>query len=375
MCVQYEISVIIPTYNEQDNIADIIKAVDSAFSVNKIHGEIIVVDDKSRDETIEIVQCLTIKNNNLRLIVRPEDHGLSQSILEGFKHADSNIFMVIDADFSHPPILIPQFYSKIKNGADIVIGSRYTKGGGIKQWPLKRRVLSIGATFLGRILFPDITDPVSGFFAVRKEVVAGAQLHPKGYKFLMEILGKGDWKSFSEIPFTFVDREKGESKLNFQILSEYIKQVIDTAKYSLLYHNNHVWNEWIKMIKFGLVGLSGILVNLSFLYFFTEYLGFYYIIASLIAIEISILSNFFLNDLWTFNPGNKMDSFTQNRFQRLFSFQFISIIGVIINVGILYILTEFFGIYYLISNLGGIVAAFFWNYLLNRHFTWKLINY
>ncbi len=375
MYAQYEITVIIPTFNEEVNIANIIEAVNSILSANNICGEILVVDDESRDKTIRIVQDLTLKFNNLKIIVRHADHGLSQSVVEGFKQANSDILMVIDADFSHPPMLIPRFYEEIKKGADIVIGSRYTRGGGIKQWPLKRRVLSLGATGMGRILFPGITDPVSGFFALRKEVISGAQLHPRGYKILMEVLGKGRWKSVFEIPFTFTDRQHGESKLTSCIISDYVKQILIITEYSLTSRNNQVWNEWKKIIKFGFVGLSGVLVNIGFLYLFTEYMGLYYIIASIVAIEISILSNFLLNDCWTFKLKDEVDSYTQNRFQRFFSFQCVSIIGLIINIGILYFLTDFFGIYYLVSNLIGILIVFFWNYLINRHVTWKLRTY
>lgn len=372
---QYELTVIIPTFNEEVNIARITEAVNSTLSSNQICGEILIVDDESRDKTIKIVKELMLKYSNLRIIVRHADHGLSQSVVEGFMQANSNTFLVIDADFSHPPMLIPRFYDKIKKGADIVIGSRYTHGGGIKQWPLKRRILSLGATGLGRILFPGITDPVSGFFALRKEVVSGAQLEPRGYKILMEVLGKGRWKTAVEIPFTFTDRQNGESKLTVCIVTDYIKQILSIAKYSLLFRNNQVWDEWKKIGKFGFVGLSGVLVNISFLYLFTEYMGLYYIISSIVAIEISILSNFLLNDCWTFKLKDEADSYTQNRFKRFFSFQCISIVGLIINIGILYFLTDFFGIYYLISNLIGIVIVFFWNYLINRHVTWKLRAY
>jgi dolichol-phosphate mannosyltransferase len=371
MHTQYDITVIIPTFNEEANIADMVNAVNSAFSANNIRGEILVVDDESRDKTIQVVQDLSLKYNNLKIIIRHADHGLSQSVVEGFKQANSDIFLVIDADFSHPTILIPRFYEGIKKGADIVVGSRYTHGGGIEQWPLKRRILSMGATGLGRMLFPGITDPVSGFFAIRKEVVAGAHLYPRGYKILMEILGKGEWKSVTEIPFTFTDRKGGESKLNFNIINEYIMQVLDIAKHSCVSRNNQVWNEWQKIAKFGFVGLSGVLVNMGFLYLLTRYMGLYYIIASVIAIEISILSNFFLNDCWTFKLMDKADSYTQNRLERFFSFQCVSIVGLIINLGILYILTDFSGTYYLVSNLIGIAVVFFWNYLINRRFTWK----
>ena len=172
----YDLTVIIPTFKEEANIRNIVTEVDAVFKRNNLKGEILIVDDNSPDGTISIVNEIKNTKPNVNIIVRLEDHGLSQSVAEGFVKASSDVLVVIDADLSHPPALIPTMYREIMGGYDIVIGSRYMDGGGIKKWPLKRRVISLGATFLGRLLFPDVSDPVSGFFAVRKSVVAIAQL-------------------------------------------------------------------------------------------------------------------------------------------------------------------------------------------------------
>ena len=214
----YDLTVIIPTFNEKSNIYNIVMAVDAVFHEHSLNGQILVVDDNSSDGTISIVNDLKRTKQNVEILVREHDHGLSQSVADGFSHASSDIFIVIDADFSHPPVLIPRMYDEIRKENDIVIGSRYMAGGGIRKWPLKRRVISIGATFLGRLLFPDITDPVSGFFAVRKSVVENAPLKPRGYKILLEVLGKGTWQKDKEIPFEFVDREIGSSKLKIRTI-------------------------------------------------------------------------------------------------------------------------------------------------------------
>ena len=260
----YDITVIIPTFKEEANIRNIVAEVDAVLKKNSIRGEILVVDDNSPDRTIEIVNGLKSAIPGLNLIVRKEDHGLSQSVVEGFRSANSDIFLVMDADLSHPPTLIPEMLAEIRAGNDLVIGSRYMEGGGIKKWPLNRRVISIGATFLGRLLFPDVSDPVSGFFALRKSVVAGAPLKPRGYKILLEVMGKGTWQKDKEIPFEFVDREIGTSKLKLRTIVEYAQQVIDIAIFSWGHHESAAWQEGKKIIKFGLVGLSGIVVNMGF---------------------------------------------------------------------------------------------------------------
>jgi len=365
----YDLTVIIPTFKEESNIATIIREVDAVLSRNAINGEILVVDDNSPDRTIGIVRDLQKTIPHLSLVVRNEDHGLSQSVVEGFQKAQSDIFLVMDADLSHPPDHIPEMLAEIRAGNDIVIGSRYMEGGGIKKWPLKRRVISKGATFLGRLLFPEIRDPVSGFFAVKKSVVEHAELKPRGYKILLEVLGKGTWKTAKEIPFEFVDRAVGSSKLGLDTITEYAAQVIDNACFSWTHHESVVWQEWIKLFKYGIVGLSGIIVNEGVLIYLKEFVHLSLPVSSIFAIELSILSNFIWNDVWTFNSDRKHT--LSHRWQRLLSFQGVSIGGAIINFAILNVLAILIGIDYRIANIIGILVAFAWNFWINRRFTWK----
>jgi len=363
----YDLSVIIPTFNEEENILNIIGEVDAVLKKRNINGEILVVDDNSQDRTIALVQELHTKYENVNILVRMDDHGLSQSVADGFSHASSGIFVVIDADFSHPPALIPQMYQEILAGNDVVIGSRYMEGGGIRKWPLKRRVISIGATFLGRLLFPDITDPVSGFFAVRREVVANAPLKPKGYKILLEVLGKGTWANDREIPFEFVDREIGSSKLKFKTITEYAGQVVDITLYSFFHHESAAWREWKKIFKFGIVGISGIVVNLGILQLLLM-AGISGYVSLFFAIAISILNNFVWNDLWTFRSSPKRHS--TSIWQRLWLFYTVSAGGALINYAIAIGLTSLAGMNIFISDAIGILIGFGWNFIINRRFTW-----
>jgi dolichol-phosphate mannosyltransferase len=364
----YDLTVIIPTFNEEANIRNIIMAVDAVFHEHSLHGQVLVVDDNSSDATIPIVHELMRIRENVTILIREKDHGLSQSVADGFSHALSEVFIVIDADFSHPPVLIPRMYEEIRKGNDIVIGSRYMEGGGIKKWPLKRRIISIGATFLGRLLFPDITDPVSGFFAVRKEVVEKAPLKPRGYKILLEVLGKGTWEKDKEIPFEFVDREIGSSKLKIRTITEYARQVADITLYSFTNRGNAAWREWKRVFKFGIVGLFGIVVNLGILLVLVEFFALNKDLASPVAIEFSILNNFIWNDLWTF--GCVENQKISSRWHRLVAFNIVSVGGAAINYGIFLILTSWFAVYYLAAQLIGILIAFIWNFLINRRFTW-----
>ena len=363
----YDLTVIIPTFKEEANIRKIITEVDAVFLKNALNGEILVVDDNSPDNTIAIVNELKKTKTNVSLLVRKSDHGLSQSVADGFLHASSDVFVVIDADLSHPPVLIPKMYGEIRAGSDVVIGSRYMEGGGIKKWPLKRRVISLGATFLGRLLFPDITDPVSGFFAIRKSVVAQAQLKPRGYKILLEVLGKGIWENDKEIPFEFSDREIGASKLKIKTIIEYAQQVMDITLYSFSHHESAAWREWKKVFKFGLVGLTGVIVNLAVLKLLLM-AGISGYAALFFAIVVAILNNFLWNDLWTFKDSAQR--LVTSVWQRLWLFYTVSAGGAVINYGIAIALTQFIGMKIELADLIGILIGFVWNFVINRRLTW-----
>jgi len=369
--MEFDCTIIIPTLNEADTIAKTIMLVDAVLKRENLNGQILVVDDNSKDGTIFIVNDMKMTHPNVSILVRQKDHGLSQSIVDGFHEAGKNsgIFIVMDADGQHPVEKIPELYWKVKEGNDIVIGSRYIEGGEIKKWGFTRKVISWGATFIARLFFPHITDPVSGFFAVRKDVVLDAPLKPKGYKILLEVLGKGYWRKLVEIPFSFGARESGESKLKQQTIIEYLKQIIDLAKFTITHPKSPAYTEFSRLVKFMVVGFTGIIVNESILYFLTTVMGIYFLLSSLCGIEASIISNFILNDLWTF--GN-----VQNRYgwgRRLARFHGVSIAGIIINITTLYALTVGLGINYLISNLIGIFLAFAWNFLGNRRYTWRKV--
>ncbi len=221
----YDLTVIIPTYNEEENILEMIRAVDRVCCENGIRCEILVVDDQSKDLTIPIVHDLMKHMGNLRILIRDRDHGLSQSLHEGFFAASSDLIQCIDSDFSHPPEMIPQFYRALcRDNCDVVIGSRYISGGGTINWPPIRKVLSFGAAQIGRMLIPIVKDSGSGFFAINRRVLAGAVLAPRGFRMCFEILGKGKWNTIREIPFVFKNRSAGKSKLKASIPFEYLVQ-------------------------------------------------------------------------------------------------------------------------------------------------------
>lgn len=366
--MKYDLTVIIPTLNEANTIKGTILQVLSEFERSKINGQVLVVDDYSDDGTIRVVDDLIPwMQGHLDIIVRKENHGLSQSVAEGFGKADADIIIIIDADGQHPADKIPQLYQKIIEGNDIAIASRYIEGGEAQKNGAFRWVLSSGATFIARVFFPNITDPGSGFFAIRRKVIEGAPLKPVGFRMLFEILGKGYWEKVVEIPYKVRDRTRGESKLHGKTILDHVRQLWDLMKFSVKHPESHVYHEFHRMINFLIVGFTGVFVNLGMLYLLTES-GIYYVTSGVIAVEMSIISNFFLNDSFVFSDIGIQEN---TRGKRFVMYHLISIIGVIINLSFMIILTEWFGFYYLASSIIGIVAAFSWNFIVNRRYTWQ----
>jgi dolichol-phosphate mannosyltransferase len=364
--MMYDITVLIPTYNEVECIETAVRTITDVFVTHSIRGEILIVDDTSTDGTINVVTRLGTELPHVHIMVRGTDHGLSKSVIDGFHHAQSEYILVTDADLQHDVWLIPAFLQCLRDGYEVVIGSRYMEGGGIIQWGLQRRIVSMGATGLGRMLFPEITDPVSGFFAVTRSVVEHADMDGRGYKVCMDVLGKGSYTRVIEIPYTFQSRKRGASKLRGNTIVEYALQVLELIGYSLCHHNSPIWHEWMKLGRFATVGLSGVVVNWGAYAALSRTVIPDYMVAALIAIELSIITNFLLNDTWTFSDSPH----TESKLVRFGKFQAISIIGVVIQLGIFCALV-WAGFYDLVVYPIGIIVAFAWNFYINRIVTWR----
>jgi len=213
-------SLIIPTFNESENISILIEQIDLTFSQANIKGEIIIIDDNSPDKTWEVADNLKQKFKNLTVLRRLNKKGLSSAVLDGFQVADSEIIGVIDADFSHPPEKIPELIKPILEGkSDFVIGSRYVEGGSIENWPLNRKIASYIARLFVKGL-TDVKDPMSGFFFLNKKIMEDVNISPKGFKIGLELIVKGKYKKLTEVPITFKDRKYGNSKLGVNIILE-----------------------------------------------------------------------------------------------------------------------------------------------------------
>lgn len=218
-------SIVVPTYNEAGGIERLIEALDAVFKANGLDGEIVVVDDNSPDGTGAIVDRLSARYP-VRCLHRPGKLGLSSGVIEGWKFArpDSDALGAMDADFSHDPKVVVQMVRALENGYDLAIGSRYVPGGGIENWPARRKITSLVAIALAKPL-TRIRDITSGFFLVRRSAVEGVELDPIGFKIGLEVIAKARYKKAIEVPYVFTDRVAGSSKLNGNEVLNYLRQL------------------------------------------------------------------------------------------------------------------------------------------------------
>jgi dolichol-phosphate mannosyltransferase len=220
-------SIVVPTYNEAGGIERLIMALDAVFRSFDLDGEVIVVDDNSPDGTGAIVDRLS-ETFPVRCLHRPKKMGLSSGVIDGWRFArpDSVVLGVMDADFSHDANIIPQMLAVLASEeCDLAIGSRYVPGGGIRNWPLRRKLTSLVAIALAKPL-TSIRDITSGFFFVRRQALDGITLDPIGFKIGLEVFAKARFRQALEIPYVFTDRTSGSSKLNNREIMNYLRQLV-----------------------------------------------------------------------------------------------------------------------------------------------------
>ena len=230
-----EVSIIVPTFREVENLSELVRRISGALNETSLLGEIIIVDDDSRDGTIQVCETLS-KSYPLVLETRVGERGLATAVLHGLKKARGQVLAVMDADLSHPPEAIPEIVNEIRSGADMVVGSRYVSGGKTEEdWGLLRWLNSKIATVLARPL-TNIKDPMAGFFAIHRNVfMRSERLDPIGYKIGLELLVKCGCRRVVEVPIHFIDRKRGKSKLTLREQWNYVAHLrrLYTFKFAL----------------------------------------------------------------------------------------------------------------------------------------------
>jgi dolichol-phosphate mannosyltransferase len=221
-----DLTMVVPTYNERSRIAELVRAVFDVCDACRVTLELVIVDDNSPDGTGALADELA-HSFNVRVIHRPGKLGLGTAVVEGFRVASADVVGVMDADFSHPPALVPRLVAAMHaTDADAIIASRYIPGGSTPNWPLWRRALSRAACLAARPLSP-IRDPASGFFLIRRDIANRVAIRAGGFKICLELLVRGSPHRLVEIPYRFEDREEGESKMSLREAAGYLLQLRD----------------------------------------------------------------------------------------------------------------------------------------------------
>jgi dolichol-phosphate mannosyltransferase len=373
-----QLSIVLPTYNESQNIVRMLDSIAETLPADTA-AEIIVVDDNSPDGTADIASrhAKNILNNrklHFEVIRRERKLGLSSAILAGMQSATGDIILAMDGDFSHPPHIIPYIIEALQDSnCDIVVASRYVKGGSIVGWPFKRRLMSRGATKIAQYgLGIEIKDPVSGFFAFRRHIIQGVKFDALGYKMLLEILVKAKGARVKEVPYTFTNRQTGTSKLDARVILDYTRAIWRLYRdgKSMKQKERRISVHFLsKAGRFYTVGASGLLVNyIASLCLNTLFPNMWYLYSTVIGILVSMTSNFFLNKLWTFEDKNFNVKDTGIQYCMFMGF---SSIGAIIQLGLVYLLLENYNIEYPSALILAVSAASVGNFLFNKKWTFK----
>ncbi|MDP9289553.1 MAG: glycosyltransferase family 2 protein [Thermoproteota archaeon] len=397
-----DLSVIIPTYNEYENILQLVEIIKDKLP-DGLFTEIIIVDDNSPDGTGRLIAnyienaltkvcsgiqqahenssnfAINTRESIVRLVRRENKSGLISAILQGIKSSTGKYILVMDADFSHPPETVPLLINELlRDPNSIVVASRYIRGGSIRGWPYKRLLLSRLAAKIAihGLKLCNVRDPISGFFAFPRHIIENIRFDTYGYKLLLEILVKAQGVRVKEIPYTFIDRKSGESKFDNRVMLDYLKAVWHLYRYgreSKLVTAKEEKRRSVlflsKAARFYSVGATGLLLNYIVSMMLTKGIisNFWYLQASTIGIILSITSNFFLNKIWTFEDRNFSP---RNTLKQYGMFLGLSTVGGVVQLILLYLFVQS-GFQYTASLVLAVAAASVSNFLLNKKWTFR----
>lgn len=356
-----EIAIIVPTYNESENVAELVRRIEATLA--GVVWEIIVVDDDSADGTADIVDGIARNDRRVRCIQRIGRRGLSTACIEGFLASSAPYLAVIDGDLQHDETLLSEMLAKLRSGNyDIVVGSRYIDGGGVGDWDETRAWLSRASTQLAKkALHVRLSDPMSGFFAVRRDVLMGfvRELSGVGFKILLDIFATSPKPlRFCELPYKFRSRHAGESKVSGNVALDFLTLLLQKRL-----------GRYIppRFIYFSVIGGAGVLVHLAVFTAIFHGLGAIFWVSQTIATGMAMLTNFTFNNLITYRDFRLRGLAW---WWGLCVFGVACSVGVVANVGVAsYIFNGGFGP--IPSAAFGIVVGTVWNYATTAYYVWR----
>lgn len=355
-----EVAVVVPTLNEAANVEKLIAKLSLVLAGRG--WEVVFVDDNSPDGTSELVRRIGRSARHVRIVQRVGRRGLSSAVVEGILATAAPIVAVMDGDLQHSEDALPRLIDAIADGgADIAVGTRYVAGGGIGDWDKGRARMSRLATRAGQLaLRTDVSDPMSGFFAVRRDIFERAmpRLSAIGFKILLDILASSPAPlKVTEVPYTFRTREAGESKIGARVIAEYAELIADKTIGRFVP---------VRLLKFLMVGGLGVFVHLAVLRTVLG-TGSAFVTAQTAAVMTAIAFNFFLNNSFTY-ADRKLKGWRLAG--GLASFYAISALGAVANIGI--------GTWmsgqderWWVAGVAGVVVGAIWNFAMSSALTWR----
>jgi dolichol-phosphate mannosyltransferase len=356
-----QLSVIIPTFNERDNVTTLFRRLDAALA--GVSWEAIFVDDNSPDGTAELLRTLAQHDGRARCIRRIGRRGLSGACIEGILASSAPCVAVIDADLQHDETRLPQMLSLLQSGdADLVIGSRYVDGGSADSFDKQRAGFSALATGVAqRVLRVEVADPMSGFFMIRRDRFEqlAPQLSTQGFKILLDVVATAHGNlRVREIPYTFGSRLHGESKLDSMVALDFLGLVL--AKLT-----NDVVS--LRFLLFALVGSIGLFVHLTTLDVALNVLAVPFAAAQALGAILAMTSNFILNNFLTYRD-QRLKGFAILR--GLLLFYLVCGVGLVANVGVAFSVYDQRPIWWLAGAAGALMGVV-WNYAMSGLFVWR----
>ena len=356
-----ELSIIVPTFNERENVVELAERIGACLP--DCAWELVYVDDDSPDGTADLVRQLAHADSRIRCVQRLGRRGLSSACVEGMLASSAPYLAVMDGDLQHDERLLPQMLAELKQGGtDMVVGSRYAPGGGTGEWGAARVRLSRFGMRLSRMLVPDtLTDPMSGFFMLRRSVFEGAvrKLSNIGTKILMDLFASSPQPlRFKELPYSFRLRQAGASKLDSLTAWEYAMLLLDKMF-------GHIVP--VRFVAFCIVGALGVAVHLTILSLLRHFSHGTFLVDQTIATVGTMTFNFAVNNVLTYRDKRLRG---MRWLRGWLSFNVACSLGACMNVGLATYLNDVTGIWY-VAALGGITVGAVWNYAVTKRLTWS----